>query len=96
MVVIHAKVFTTSLKCFQVFKQEKHFVQPQLHQSVCASMSQTFVVVDIQVVRSREDGNEGGEACSLTLSVHAVPARRETQDAHVSAIQMRHRTADGN
>lgn len=41
-------------------------------------MSQTFVVVDIQVVWSREDGDEGGETCSLTLPVHTIPEERET------------------
>lgn len=45
---------------------------------ICACVCQTFVVVDIQVVWGREDGDEGGETCSLTLSVHAIPEERET------------------
>lgn len=41
-------------------------------------MCQTFVVVDIQVVWSGEDSDEGGETCSLALPVHTVPEERET------------------
>jgi len=37
----------------------------------------TFVVVDIQVVRSREDGDEGGKTCSLTLPIHAVAVKEK-------------------
>lgn len=54
---------------------------------LCACVCQTFVVVDIQVVWSGEDGDEGGETCSLALPVHTVPEERERdkQDAHVIA-----------
>lgn len=46
---------------------------------LCACVCQTFVVVDIQVVWSGEDGDEGGETCSLALPVHTVPEERERQ-----------------
>lgn len=45
---------------------------------VCMCVCETFVVIDIQVVWSRENGDEGGETCSLTLPVHTVTEERET------------------
>ena len=50
---------------------------------VCVHVCQTFVIVDIQVVWSREDGDEGGETCSLTLPVHTVPEERERQTSRL-------------
>jgi hypothetical protein len=32
----------------------------------------TFVVIDVEIVRSREDGNERRKTRCLTLTVHAV------------------------
>lgn len=49
-------------------------------------LCKTFVVVDIQIVWSREDGDEGRKACSLTLPVHTVPEERDKQTAHLIAI----------
>lgn len=45
---------------------------------LCLCVCQTFVVIDIQIVGSREDGDEGGKTCSLTLPVHTIPEERKT------------------
>lgn len=39
----------------------------------------TFVVVNIQVVWCREDGNEGRESSGLTFTVHPVASKVEVR-----------------
>ena len=35
----------------------------------------TFVAVDVEVVRCREDGDQRGKPCCLTLTIHLVAVR---------------------
>ena len=50
-------------------------VHVHVHVRVC--VCNTFVVVDIQVVWSGEDGDKGGKPSGLTLPVHTVSEGRE-------------------
>lgn len=54
--------------------------------STALRLRHTFVVVDVQVVGSREDGDEGGEARRLALPVHAISARREANKSPTLAL----------
>ena len=45
---------------------------PDVHDVALVFQDGGFVVIDIEVVRGREDGHDGGETGSLRLPIHAV------------------------
>lgn len=67
-----------SIRTCKDFPEKSYNANSLLYNNWITHVSQTFVVVDIQVVWSGEDGDERGETCSLTLPVHTVPEERET------------------
>lgn len=47
---------------------------PDVHDVAFVFEHRRFVVVNIEVVWSREDGHHGGETCGLRFPIHTVSA----------------------
>ena len=48
-----------------------------VHDIVFVLQHSSLVVVHIQIIGRRKNGNQWGETCRLTFSVHAIPGKKE-------------------
>lgn len=46
---------------------------PNVHYIALVFQDSSFVVVHVEVVRSREDRHDRWEACAFRLPIHAIP-----------------------
>lgn len=61
------------------------------HATTATADRRTFVVVDVEVIGSGEDGDQGGEAGGLALPVHPIPAEETEEGAESSGCPLHHR-----